>query len=134
MFTTTTFANGEGEFVGSLSRGKKKATNCFNGWNILQPRKKSMSMLYCVAMLTFGGSNNSIIGFKMKKRKQRQMYSFYKNCILHKWTMSSMIFYAIFIHIDLVCSSSAWSLDRFSQYPYIHIYFDHMIFKDSRLL
>ena len=83
--------------------------------------KKSMSMLYCVAMLTFGGSNNSIIGFKMKKRKQRQMYSFYKNCILHKWTMSSMIFYASLYNIDLVWSSSVvigpfWSIFLYSQF------------------
>ena len=55
MFTTTAFTKCEGEFVGSLSRGKESPGPALAlllrvlRWNILQPRNKYVNAMDCVA-------------------------------------------------------------------------------------
>ena len=69
MFTTTVFTKCEGEFVGSLSRGKESPGPalaplmlfvCVLRWNILQPRNKYVNAMDCVTDAYYYWSNVDI--------------------------------------------------------------------------
>ena len=70
MFTTTVFTKCEGEFVGSLSRGKESPGPalaplmlfvCVLRWNILQPRNKYVNAMDCVTDAYYYWSNVDIL-------------------------------------------------------------------------